>query len=162
MKQLYPPADMDPEPPAENAGTGKKPAPFGKRRPSHGAMFGAPGEAPPKGKVRQLYPSPFADESVKPASSLEPLEIESGFEPVETVYDTPMTIPEVETWEPAGFEPVEDRASDGGLFVSGEQELEERRRRARERAEQRRLDDTRTSPLELNPPFHQGLDDHEE
>ena len=54
---------------------------------------------------------------------------------------------------------VED---DRSLFVSSEQELEERRRRARERAEQRRLDDTEIVRPELNPPFHQGLDDHEE
>ena len=128
---------MEPEPIDENAEPGKKPAPFGKRRPSHGAIFGAAETPPQKGKVRQLYPpSPFAESDEAPV-------VESAPEVFE-------------------FEAVEiDGNGKDSLFVSSEHELEERRRRARERAEARRLDE---QPLETgpNPTFHQGLDDHEE
>ncbi len=144
VKQLYPPPDAEPEPIIESEnGSAKKPAPFGKRRPSHGAIFSAAGEAPPKGKVRQLYP--YQDAPAAPVE-VNSVEVDRGFDADAAPYE--VTLGSVE--------------DDRSLFVSSEQELEERRRRARERAEQRRLDDTEIVRPELNPPFHQGLDDHEE
>jgi hypothetical protein len=146
MKQLYPPPDVEPEAqPPDDGSPAVKPAPFGKRRPSHGALFGGPGVAPPKGKVRQLYPPSLDTAGVVEAQ----------------IIATPEA-PEPPAWTRSGFDADEETTRDGGLFVSGEQELEERRRRARERAEQRRLDDVHKPEPELNPPYHLGLDDHEE
>lgn len=160
MKQLYPPADFVPEPAEENV-SGRKPAPFGKRRPSHGALFGGPAEKPPKGKVRQLYPPAPSDATADAERTVrEPFELERDkggtgaevrhgfdepgppFEAIEPSIAEPWLEPEFE--RDAGDEyaargPETER--DGSLFVSSEEEREERRRRARERAEQRRLGD---------------------
>ncbi len=159
MKQLYPPPDVEPEAqPPDDGSPAKKPAPFGKRRPSHGALFGGPGQAPPKGKVRQLYP-PSLD-------APEVVEVARGFDETGARFEAELvSAPEASeppAWTRSGFDADDGNAPDAGLFVSGEQELEERRRRARERAEQRRLDDVHKPEPELNPPYHLGLDDHEE
>jgi len=158
MKQLYPPPDVEPEAqPPDDGSPAVKPAPFGKRRPSHGALFGGPGHAPPKGKVRQLYPPSFDD--------AETVVVDRGFDQTGAPFEAQIvTAPELEppAWTRSGFDADDESTRDGGLFVSGEQELEERRRRARERAEQRRLDDVHKPEPEVNPPYHLGLDDHEE
>jgi hypothetical protein len=72
----------------------------------------------PKGKVRQLYPPPPEGAQGEPprASTL----AESK-----------------EVYERAAFDEAGDEG-DGSVFVSDEHELDERRRRARERAEARR------------------------
>ena len=131
MRQVYPPPDQDltasDEAPSHGkAGAAKRPRAAG-RRPTHGAIFGATdAQPPPKGKVRQLYPPPpeasFASEAVPPPPDIE-----------ETVggYD-----------EPSGA-PFEAAAPRDSLFISDEQELEERRRRARERAKQGERDEPR-------------------
>lgn len=155
MKQLYPAADVVPEPVVEDT-SGRKPAPFGKRRPSHGALFGGPAEKPPKGKVRQLYPpAPFDETVIADAPDREPFAAEGdddggriqirGFDGAETPFET-VVASAPEPWLEPEFErdahPANNAAErDDSLFVSSEEELEERRRRARERAEQRRLGD---------------------
>jgi hypothetical protein len=154
MKQLYPPADVEVEPVVEDT-SGRKPAPFGKRRPSHGALFGGPAEKPPKGKVRQLYPpAPFAETAPADAPDRVPFASERdaearveirGFDEAETPFETIVTSAP-EPWLEPEFErdanPANNAAErNDSLFVSSEEELEERRRRARERAEQRRLGD---------------------
>jgi ribonuclease G len=143
MKQLYPAADVEPEP-VEEATNGRKPASLGKRRPSHGALFGGPGGRPPKGKVRQLYPPAPLDETAVAEGIVEPLsperdevvnvDIDRGFDETGTPFETAVTSVR-EPWLEPEFEPKDS------LFVSSEEELEERRRRARERAEQRRIEE---------------------
>jgi len=167
MKQLYPPADVEPEQIAEGSGT-QKPAPFGKRRPSHGALFGGPGESPPKGKVRQLYPppqeSPEASAAPRPSLVREPFELErdeagarvevdTGYDEAGTPFETTTVTGAPEPWLEPRFEredagpregtSARDHAGKGddSIFVASEEELEERRRRARERADQRRRDE---------------------
>jgi hypothetical protein len=154
MKQLYPPADVVPEPVVEDT-SGRKPAPFGKRRPSHGALFGGPAEKPPKGKVRQLYPPAPFDEAASAASDRQPFVPEReengaaveirGFDEAATPFETIVTT-QPEPWLEPDFERDAHHAGNAAerndsLFVSSEEDLEERRRRARERAEQRRLGD---------------------
>jgi hypothetical protein len=160
MKQLYPPADVEPEPPGDE-GNRPKPAPFGKRRPSHGAMFGGPGERPPKGKVRQLYPPPPepSPESgsheratfERPQFELERddvssnIEIDAGYDETGTPFETTVVTAAQDLWLEPSFEPEVPETGaagrDDSLFIATEEELEERRRRARERAEQRRRDE---------------------
>ena len=128
MRQVYPPPGQDLAPPDEavsheEKGAAKRPPPLG-RRPKHGSIFGAKAQPPPKGKVRQLYPPPpeesFASTAPPPPETEEQA---GGYE------------------EPSGS-PFEAAPRDS-IFVSDEEELEERRRRARERAEQRERDEPR-------------------
>lgn len=159
MKQLYPPADTQPEPIPEENGE-RKPVPFGKRRPSHGALFGGPGGRPPKGKVRQLYPPAPIEEATSQAPAIEPfeargegtvehVEIDRGFDESGTSFEATIATGPEPWLEPEFGRDVRDGHETRGvdaerndsLFVSSEEELEERRRRARERAEQRRLGD---------------------
>jgi hypothetical protein len=95
-------------------------------------------EPPPKGKVRQLYPPPeFDEEYVEENSSPAPA--------------------------PVGREP--EREPQESMFVTGTEELEERRRLARERAEARRRDENGDAspdvPL-IRPPFGGSIDIDEE
>ena len=150
VKQVYPPSDVEPEPPEE--GERVKRAPMGKRRPSHGALFGAPEAAPPpKGKVRQLYPPPPEGEA---PFEIERIEVSNGVE-FDREYDR----------NGATFETIVEPAEptrDDSLFVTSDAELEERRRRARERAERRQLEDGSDKPFEdagSKPPFTFDLDD---
>jgi hypothetical protein len=86
-----------------------KALPFASRRTPRGPMMRDPkAEPPPKGKVRQLYPPPPFDE-----------EYVAGDAPA-----------------PVATEPERDRAQ--SMFVSGSEDLDERRRLARERADARR------------------------
>ncbi len=125
VKQLYPPPDHEPEPVVEGAPPTKNP-PMGKRRPSHGAMMRQPGAAPPpKGKIRQLYPPPPEDKSESPRA-LEPNE--------------------ADRWPEAP-------APEASLFVTDENDLDERRQRARERADERRRDDGGEGPPDGAPRF---------
>jgi hypothetical protein len=124
MKQLYPPADMEETPLPAGAA---KPPPFDSRRTPRGPMMRGPGEPPPpKGKVRQLYPPPAEPtvESVPPHAD----------EPIGIGHEIHVGDP-----EPNGT----------SIFVSDAEELEERRRRARERAEERR----RAEALEVVEPL---------
>ncbi|HZW72834.1 MAG TPA: hypothetical protein VFF43_04775 [Caldimonas sp.] len=99
----------------------------------------APGaEPPPKGKIRQLYPPPqFDEEYVEENGAPAPAPIVREPEPVEL----------------------------DSMFVSGAEELDERRRLARERADARRSDASETSSDELapiRPPFSSPFDEDEE
>jgi hypothetical protein len=124
MKQLYPPADMEVTPLPAGAA---KPPPFDSRRTPRGPMMRGPGEPPPpKGKVRQLYPPP-----AEPTGVSEPSH--GADEPIGAIHEHL-----VGTSEPNGT----------SIFVSDAEELEDRRRRARERAEERR----RTEALEIVEP----------
>lgn len=117
MKQVYPPPDSEIEvtPPAEE---GAKP-PKGFGRPSRGPLM-RPADAAPvqKGKVRQLYPPP-------PEGEEQPRQ--GGGVPVEPT----------EAFERVAFDEAGDEAQ-ASVFVSDAEELDERRRRARERADARR------------------------
>ncbi|MBV8221728.1 MAG: hypothetical protein JO293_00030, partial [Candidatus Eremiobacteraeota bacterium] len=135
MRQLYPPPGVEPEPPAPADGDQRPVTPFGKRRPSHGALFGGAGEAPPKGKVRQLYPPSFGEPSTPEV--VEPVRDSR----VDADSSSDVERAEGPAWTNSSFD-SEEQGANGGLFVADEHELEERRRRARERAEQRQLDDT--------------------
>jgi hypothetical protein len=130
VKQLYPPADMidTPRPP----GVPKAP-PFDSRRTPRGPMMRKPGEPPPpKGKVRQLYPAPeFAGLTV-PAP--EEAHGNGRYEDAEKAVFVPPVMED--RIEESATERVD--AAAGSIFVSDADELEDRRRRARERAEERR------------------------
>ena len=129
VKQLYPPADMEetPRPP----GSPKAP-PFDSRRTPRGPMMRKPGEPPPpKGKVRQLYPAPEGADLAAPLPDDVPV---NGRHEGEDVVFAP---PALELGiEESAAERVD--AAAGSIFVSDADELEDRRRRARERAEERR------------------------
>ncbi|HXW51304.1 MAG TPA: Rne/Rng family ribonuclease [Candidatus Acidoferrales bacterium] len=120
VKQLYPPPDFESEESAAPQEGGPKPAGFG--RPARGPLMRPAGAAPvQKGKIRQLYPPPDVEataESAGPARSRQPIE-------------------PTEVYERVAFDEAGDEA-DGSVFVSDAEELDERRRRARERAEARR------------------------
>ena len=162
MKQVYPPPDhveASDEAPAEPDGSAKKRPPMRGGRPTHGALFGSAEAAPPpKGKVRQLYPPPsgedFGDESTEPARSgarsirdevdvtdTSDASLEYGpNDRAETIsgYDRPSEVPLEDRT------PFETTLARDSIFVADEQEREERRRRARERAEQRLRDEPPT------------------
>ncbi|HLJ83154.1 MAG TPA: Rne/Rng family ribonuclease [Candidatus Eremiobacteraceae bacterium] len=127
MKQLYPPADMEETPLPPGAA---KPPPFDSRRTPRGPMMRGPGEPPPpKGKVRQLYPPP-----AEPTVESEPSHRHDAIEPLDVEHNHHIGAP-----EPNGT----------SIFVSDAEELEDRRRRARERAEERR----RAEALEVVDPL---------
>jgi hypothetical protein len=129
VKQLYPPADMEetPRPP----GSAKAP-PFDSRRTPRGPMMRKPGEPPPpKGKVRQLYPAPDASESTAP---LDDALVNGKHQGPERHVFVPLPIED--RIEESAAERVD--AAAGSIFISDADELEDRRRRARERAEERR------------------------
>lgn len=136
MKQLYPPPGTEEEPPPEGA---PKALPFASRRTPRGPMMREPGaEPPPKGKVRQLYPpQPFDEEYVE----------ENG---------APAPSPGRQT----------ENAALDSMFVSGAEELEERRRLARERADARRGEsidiDLDVAPSSVRQPFSTPFDEDEE
>ncbi|HZW72830.1 MAG TPA: hypothetical protein VFF43_04755 [Caldimonas sp.] len=102
-------------------------------------MMREPGaEPPPKGKVRQLYPPPQFDE--------------------EYVEEKGAPAPALTLREP-------ERVELDSMFVSGAEELEERRRLARERADARRSDSNETPPDDtapIRPPFSSPFDEDEE
>lgn len=121
-----------------------KALPFASRRTPRGPMMRGPkAEPPPKGKVRQLYPPPEFDEA--PPGS-----------------ETPAFI----------REPHDERMPDS-MFVTGSEELDERRRLARERADARRSDerapghpmddDFSSEPASpaIRPPFGSPFDDED-
>lgn len=96
-------------------------------------------QPPPKGKVRQLYPPPeFDEEYVEPGSAPAPVASDSANGPLES------------------------------MFVSDAEELEERRRLARERALARRRvenGDAHDAPPEtplIRPPFGGPFEEDEE
>jgi hypothetical protein len=130
VKQLYPPADMEetPRPP----GSAKAP-PFDSRRTPRGPMMRKPGEPPPpKGKVRQLYPAPELADLTAPR--LDDVPANGRHDVAE---QTVLVPPSVEARiEESSTERVD--AAAGSIFISDADELEDRRRRARERAEERR------------------------
>lgn len=117
MKQLYPPPPepgveaLDDERPLSGEPTGKKPG-FGRQ--PRGPLM-RPSDAPPvpKGKVRQLYPPPP--------------------EPVAGA----VAHHETQAFERVVFDEAGDEA-DGSVFVSDTDDMDDRRRRARERADARR------------------------
>jgi ribonuclease G len=129
IKQLYPPPDQETEF-AERADNGEAPVrnPGFGRQPRGPLM--RPSNAPPvpKGKVRQLYPPPPEPEVVQVTRDTAPREDEPRF-------DDP------------GFAPLHDEQT-GSVFVSDAEELDERRRRARERAEARRRGEERLDTAE--------------
>jgi len=145
VRQLYPPPDTaaaEPENTSE-AAPAQPPLRTAKRRPA----FSGQGVAPPKGKVRQLYP-PSPEEQTSGVTPSEP-QIERGFDDTGTTFEAfvlPQPTPAEESsapdWTRSGFESEAESAAEDRLFISDEQELEERRRRARERADARRLDET--------------------
>jgi len=135
VKQLYPPPGAEEAPPVEGA---PKALPFASRRTPRGPMMRGPkAEPPPKGKVRQLYPPPEFDEEY----------VEENSSPA-----------------PAATKREPERAPLDSMFVSGEEELEERRRLARERANARTRDDAGVpadAPA-IRPPFGGAIDIDEE
>jgi hypothetical protein len=114
----------------------EKAPPFDSRRTPRGPMMRKPGEPPPpKGKVRQLYPAPeFADLAVPP---LNDAPVNGRHEAEQVVFVPPAIEARIEE---SASERVD--AAAGSIFISDADELEDRRRRARERAEERR----RTEP----------------
>jgi ribonuclease G len=144
VRQLYPPPGSAAEP--ESTGEAAPPQPplrAGKRRPA----FTGQGAAPPKGKVRQLYPPSPEDETPNAVSS-EP-QTERGFDETGTPFEAFVLSEQsaaeetrAPDWTRSGFESEAESAVEDKLFISDEQELEERRRRARERADARRLEET--------------------
>jgi len=137
VKQLYPPPGTEEEPPPPEGMP--KALPFASRRTPRGPMMREPGaEPPPKGKVRQLYPPPQFDE--------------------EYVEEKGAPAPALTLREP-------ERVELDSMFVSGAEELEERRRLARERADARRSDSNETPPDDtapIRPPFSSPFDEDEE
>ena len=121
-----------------------KALPFASRRTPRGPMMREPNaEPPPKGKVRQLYPPPEFD-AISPAPRAS-----------------------------APLQELDEERSSESIFVSGAEELDERRRLARERAAARRGegrdaagpprsadDDFSESPV-IRPPFAGPFDDEE-
>lgn len=135
MKQLYPPPGSEETPPPEGA---PKALPFASRRTPRGPMMREPGaEPPPKGKVRQLYPPPpFDEEYVE----------ENGAPATPSAGRSAQTEPD-------------------SMFVSGAEELDERRRQARERADARRSEATEADGEErpaVRQPFSSPFDEDEE
>jgi hypothetical protein len=100
-------------------------------------MMRKPGEPPPpKGKVRQLYPAPELADLVAP--QLDDAPVNGRHDDREQAVLVP---PAIEARiEESASERVD--AAAGSIFISDADELEDRRRRARERAEDRR----RTEP----------------
>ncbi|HXN09103.1 MAG TPA: Rne/Rng family ribonuclease, partial [Candidatus Acidoferrales bacterium] len=119
VRQVYPPPGQEPAPQdavtveesASDTDQSPKPA-FGRRQPRGPLM--RPSNAPPipKGKVRQLYPPPDVDEAQAPQA-------------------------DVQVYNPLAFDEAGDVESTS-VFVNDAEELDDRRRRARERAEARR------------------------
>ena len=137
VKQLYPPPGALEEPPVEGA---PKALPFASRRSPRGPMMREPGaEPPPKGKVRQLYPPAQFDEEY----------IEENGAPA-----------------PPSTERESEREPIDSMFVTAAEELDERRRLARERADARRGDDAFDASTPdatiVRPPFGGPFDDGEE
>jgi hypothetical protein len=136
VKQLYPPADMEdtPRPPGS-----EKAPPFDSRRTPRGPMMRKPGEPPPpKGKVRQLYPAPELGDLTVP--KLDSAPANGRHEGAEQAVLVPPSMED--RIEESADERVD--AAAGSIFISDADELEDRRRRARERAEERR----RTEPAD--------------
>jgi len=119
VKQLYPPPDQ--EGPEEGAAEEER-SPRASKAPR--GPLARPANAPPvpKGKVRQLYPPPDFDgeEAAKSARGPSPRDLVDEDDDIES-------------------EAFDARSS---LFVNDAEELEERRQRARERAEARRRTET--------------------
>jgi len=126
IKQLYPPPDQegDVEERADNGDTKVRNPGFGRQ--PRGPLM-RPSDAPPvpKGKVRQLYPPP--PEPGEVTMTMGSASIEDG-----------------RSLEDVGFAPAQEEPADS-VFVSDAEELDERRRRARERAEIRRRGEERAS-----------------
>ncbi len=112
IKQLYPPPDQEPDLPddrAERTESGARNPGFGRQ--PRGPLM-RPSDAPPvpKGKVRQLYPPPPSPEDAS--------DYEEASSQTQSYHDGA------------------DRG--GSVFISDAEEREERRHRARERADARR------------------------
>lgn len=118
-------------------------------------MMRKPGEPPPpKGKVRQLYPAPEVADSA--ASSPDDALVNGRHEGEEVVFAPPIL-----DIEDSANERVD--AAAGSIFVSDADELEDRRRRARERAEERRRIepiDEPDAPAPKPPPWDFSGDDN--
>jgi ribonuclease G len=125
VRQLYPPPGFDAEEamPEQSAA---KPPPLRGRQP-HGPLMRSAGEAPvQKGKVRQLYPPPDQSGDLQEragGADERPPGMTAAGDDLE--YDRI-------AYDEAGDE------AESSVFVSDAEELEDRRRRARERAEARR------------------------
>jgi len=133
VKQLYPPPGTEEEPPPPEGMP--KALPFASRRTPRGPMMREKGaEPPPKGKVRQLYPPQQFDEEY----------VEENGAPAPA---------------PSAREP--ERVELASMFVSGDAELEERRRLARERSDARRGESS-DEPAPIRPPFSSPFDEDEE
>jgi len=122
VRQVYPPPDQEAVPAdlvssEEPAGDLEQPRKPGFGRQPRGPLM-RPSDAPPipKGKVRQLYPPPDIDEAQTPAQR------------------------ELPVYNPLAFDEAGDVESTS-VFVNDAEELDDRRRRARERAEARRRAD---------------------
>ena len=131
VKQVYPPPDQETLPSDEPLDTAAAPPPPRGPKAPRGPLM-RPADAPPvpKGKVRQLYPPP-------------------AFDP-----ETDVTAGVAEDGEPTVREPFEDSdISEPGssLFISDSEDLEQRRLRARDRAEARRRGESETLPAEPGP-----------
>jgi hypothetical protein len=154
VKQLYPPADMEdtPRPPGS-----EKAPPFDSRRTPRGPMMRKPGEPPPpKGKVRQLYPAPDLGDLTVP--QLDSAPANGRHEGAEQAVFVP---PIEDRIEESAAERVD--AAAGSIFISDADELEDRRRRARERAEERRRtepNDESGSDAPKPPPWDFSGDDN--
>jgi ribonuclease G len=116
IRQVYPPPGQEPAVEEERVAGAESNAPkpaFGRRQP-HGPMM-RPTDAPPvpKGKVRQLYPPPPDVEEI-PAPQLD-----------------------THAYDPVVFDEAGDEDSNS-VFVNDAEELDDRRRRARERGGARR------------------------
>jgi ribonuclease G len=129
VRQLYPPPEFESEGPVA-ADSEPKPA-QGRGRQSRGPLVRPADVAPvPKGKVRQLYPPPDPTDEV---SANETTTSESA-----------------ERYDKVVFDEAGDEI-ESSMFVSNEAELDDRRRRARERAEARRRAQEDAAP-ENTPP----------
>ena len=140
MKQVYPPPDQEEEPADGPRGTN---APLRNAKSPRGPLM-RPADAPPvpKGKVRQLYPPPPFDATV-------------DSDPDRRERDTANLEAFDDDAEPAFEAP-------SSLFVSDSEELEERRQRARDRAEARRRGEPELPPGDdapLEKPERMPVDD---
>jgi len=144
VKQLYPPPDREVEvsPPPED---GARPVKGFGRQPRGPLMRPADAAPVQKGKVRQLYPPPpEGEEEIRRPERV----------PVEST----------EVYERVAFDEAGDEG-DGSVFVSDAEELDERRRRARERVEARRRTQDEGSPKDEEPsgtPFREPSNENDE
>ena len=108
-------------------------------------MMRKPGEPPPpKGKVRQLYPAP---EMADAAASPDDASVNGRHDGAEDrVFVPPIVEDRIEE---SAAERID--AAAGSIFVSDADELEDRRRRARERAEERRRIEPNDEPQMESP-----------